>query len=382
MTISIRVQAASLFVALSLIPVCASAATMRAGEQPNVPASERIGDDLYMAGGNVSSSGALMGDLVVVGGNILINSAVAQDVAAGGGSITILGTVGDDVRVVGGNIIIGGGVKGDVVAAGGQTQISGSGVGGDVVWAGGSLSIDAPVVGNLKLAGDEAAIYSTIHGNVEFHGSKLTLGKGAVIDGNLTYESPKAAVMEDGAVVRGATEYKPQEVKEFKEKAAKGVLAILSFLVLGKFLSMLAFALALGLGFHRYSTTLVRNAFADPLSEAGRGLVVLIVLPVVSVLLLCTLIGIPFGILGLLSFAALMLVASSLVAILLGSLVHAWVYKPAEYHVTWKTILAGVALSMVLAVVPVVGGFALFFLFLLALGSSTKIKWSAAKEWR
>ena len=264
---------------------------------------------------------------------------------------------------------------------GGQTSVTGAGVGGDVLWAGGMLRVDAPVGGSMQLAGGEVVINSRVRGNVEFKGQKLTLGKDAIIDGNLTYSAQKEATVEAGAVVRGQTTFEPLKAPR-APISGKGIIAFLSLVFLGKFLALLVFALALGLFFNRYSAVLVGNAVTQPWLEAGRGLIVLIVLPVVSVMLLVTLIGVPLGLLGLLAFASLLLIASPLAAIIVGSVVHKWMFKPAEYQVAWQTILLGVAAYTLLGFVPVLGGIAKFVLVLLAIGSMMKIKWDMAKEWR
>ncbi|MDP3965471.1 MAG: hypothetical protein Q8Q13_01600, partial [bacterium] len=272
-------------------------------------------------------------------------------------------------------------VGNDVVVAGGQTQISGA-VGGDVVWVGGALTMSAPVGGDMQLAGGEATINSHVSGNVKFKGTKLTLGKDAVIEGDLDYTAASEASMEGGAVVKGKTTYTEQKRAKESPLSAKGIIAILSAFLFGKFLAALLFALVLGLSFKRSTFALIENAVTHPVLEIGRGFIVLIVLPIASIIALVTLIGIPFGVLGLLLFGALCLTASAWAAVLLGSLVHKQFYKTAEYELTWKTILFGVLLLSLLGLIPVIGGIAKFVLVLLALGSLVKVIWDSAKEWR
>src|SRR3989338_844355 len=378
---SLAISGATLLVSALIIPLVAFAAELRIGESPSFSASEAGQGDLYLAGGKIASGGKVSGDLVLGGGNILVSGAVSGDLLAGGGSITVTAEIGDDVRIGGGNIILSGKIGNDVVVGGGQTTVSGAGVGGDVLWAGGSLRVDAPIGGGMQLAGGEVFINSHVRGNVSFKGQKLTLGKDAVIDGDLNYSAQSEATIEAGAVVKGKTTYEPQK-SAMPAVSGKGIIAILSILFLGKFLSLLVFALAFGLFFRRYAEMLVQNSLAQPLLEMGRGLVVLIVLPVVSIMLLVTLIGVPLGILGLVGFVALLLVTGPLAAVILGSVVHKWLFKPAEYLVAWQTILLGVFLYTLLGLIPVIGGIAKFVLVILALGSMMKIKWDVAKEWR
>ena len=378
---SLAFSGASLLVSALIIPVVVFAAELRMGESPSFSSSETVQKDLYLAGGNVTSSGKVNGDLAAGGGNILVNGPVSQDLFVGGGSITIVADIGDDVRVAGGNIIINGKIGNDLVVGGGQTSVTGAGIGGDVLWAGGMLRVDAAVGGNMQLAGGEVVINSHVRGNVSFKGQKITLGKDAVIDGNLDYSAQKEATIEEGATVKGQTTFEPLKAPR-APISGKGIIAFLSLVFLGKFLALLVFALALGLFFHRYAFTLVGNAVAQPLLEMGRGLIVLIVLPVVSVMLLVTLIGVPLGLLGLIAFASLLLIASPLAAIIAGSVLHKWMFKPAEYQIAWQTILLGVFVYTLLGLIPVLGGIAKFVLILLAVGSMMKIKWDVAKEWR
>jgi hypothetical protein len=375
-----RTIGAGLGLSLLLAPVLLFAAEVRVGEQPSLAGNERISDDFYIAGGNVSSGGPITGDLVAAGGNVLVNSAVTGDVLAGGGSVTILGTVGDDIRVGGGNITVSSQVRGDLVAGGGQTIVTGAGIGGDVVWGGGSLRIEAPIGGDLKLGGGDVYINSTVVGNVEFTGEKITLGKGAIIEGNLIYSTPGEAIMEDGAVVRGTTEFKKQESK--KDAAKAGLAAFASLASLMGFLMRLAGALVLALFFHRYAVQLVESIVEKPLVELGRGFAAFAIIPVASAILLITVIGVPLGILGLISFAALLIFTSLLAPVVLGSIAHKLVLKPNTYQVTWLTVLIGVALYTILGWIPIVGWVAKFALVLITMGAIVKVKWDAGKTWR
>ncbi len=378
---SLAVSGVTLLVSALIIPVVAFAAELRLAEAPSFSSSETVQGDLYLGGGSVTSAGKVQGDLVVGGGNILVSGPVSQDLAVGGGSITVVADVGDDLRAAGGNIILSGKVGNDLAIGAGQTSVSGAGIGGDVLWAGGMLRVDAPVAGNMQLAGGEVVINSRVRGNVEFKGDKLTLGKGAVIEGNLTYTAKAEATMEEGAVVRGVTSFEPQK-SVMPAPSAKSILAVASFFLFGKFLALLVFALAFGLIFRRYSMVLVDAVVAQPLIETGRGLITLVVLPIASVILLVTVIGLPIGLLGLVGFVGLIILSSCFAAIVTGSLAHKWIFRTAEYQVAWQTILLGVFIYSILGLIPFIGGFAKFIVFLLTVGAMMKIKWDMAQEWR
>ena len=358
------------------LPYAGSAAEVRAGDQPSIGAEETVAEDIYIAGGNVLSAGYASADLIAAGGTVLVSGKVGGDLTAAGGSVTVLGNVTDDVRAAGGNLLLQGDVGGDVVLAGGQLTVGGS-VSGDLLAGGGTVRVDAPVSGDVRIGGGDVYLNSAISGNVDVYTDKLTLGKGARIAGNLIYAAGKEATMEEGAVVSGEVTFNKRE----RTVSVGGIVAIISLALIGTTLAQLAAALLLGLVFGRFAVRLVEVAAAKPLLEVGRGLIVCIVLPVASLMLLWSLIGIPLGILGLLLFATTIVYLWIMTPVLLGSFAYRSFFG-GEFDVNWKSILLGVFIYALLGLVPIVGWLAQFILMLLTLGAVAKIKWEIAKEWR
>jgi len=105
-------------------------------------------------------------------------------------------------------------------------------------------------------------------------------------------------------------------------------------------------------------------------------------LPIASVILLTTVVGVPFGILGLLSFAALFVYSWIVTPIVVGSFVHKWVMKTPMYSVTWVTILIGVVVYVILGLIPFLGWIVRFVAALMTIGAVVRIKWDIIKEWR
>lgn len=378
---TLGVLGASTVLILGGVAFVASAAELRAGEQPSLPKGTSINDDVYVVGGSITSSANVTGDFITAGGNILINGFVSEDLIAAGGDISILGNVGDDLRIAGGNITVGGTVGGDAVIGGGQVQITGDGIRGDLVWGGGVLQIDAPVQGDLKLGGGEVFINAPVTGNVEFHGDKLTLGSGAIIRGTLTYKTPKELTKEEGAQVLGEVIYKPRTVASdarFKEALA----AVFSLAVLMGLLSRFVASLAFGLLLKRYSETIIKGALGSPLREIGRGFISLVAIPAAAIILLATVIGIPLGLLTIFAFLAFFIVAMIISPIVLGSFLHAWFVKSSHYQVNWKTILIGVFVYFILGFIPIVGWIIRCGFFLATVGAMVKLKGELVRDWR
>lgn len=365
------------------VVMCAGAATalaadFRAGDQASVAVTEVVQNDVYMAGGTVTQAGTVKGDLYAGGGTILVSGPIEGDLVAVGGTISVLGSVGDDIRVGGGTVVIQGTVGSDLLVGGGSVQVLGSGIKGDAVIGGGTVRLDAPVGGDLRIGGGDVYINSVINGSVRGEAKSLTFGKNAVVTGNLEYKSPKEATFETGAIVKGTTTYTAQKEKT-NNPAPAAVFAIGAFIPL---LMMLVGSLFFGLVFKKYMTAIIGRVHESPLREFGRGIVFLIAAPIISVILLITVVGLPLGILGLIGFVALMIFASFTAPIILGSLLFSWMTKRSRTHVDWASVVLGVVVFYLLGWIPILGWLAQCILILLALGTSVYMKLAFAKEWR
>jgi hypothetical protein len=364
--------------AVLVLPAVAFAAEFRMGDQASVRADERVSNDVYLAGSTVTSAGSVAGDVVAGGGTVVISGAVGADVLAAGGNLTILSSVGDDVRVAGGNVVIEGGVGGDIIAGGGQITIGGPGARGDIVIGGGNVRIDAPVGGNVKIAGGMVYLNAPVAGSVTIEAGTVTLGSNAVIAGDLAYKADKELVKEEGAVVKGKIQFTQRNRSQIP---AAALAALFSIWVLGKFVVLLVCALFVGLVFKRYSKELVAKVTKRPWLELGRGFLVLVALPAASVLLMASIIGLPFGLLGVLSFIAALLFAWIVAPIIVGSVLYRY-FSKREWEVSWKTIVLGVLVYSVVGLVPILGGLLQLAAILLALGAIAAVKWEIVRQWR
>ncbi|MCX6786674.1 MAG: hypothetical protein NTU85_02580 [Candidatus Kaiserbacteria bacterium] len=373
-----KVLGCAFLVSVLAIPLVSSAADFRFGKQTSIEANETVATNAYLGGGSVVSAGPVSGDVLAGGGNVFVNGAVGGDVFAGGGNVIVLSNVVGDVRVGGGTVITQGKIGGDLIAGGGQVTVGGPGIGGDAAIGGGSVRIDAPIAGNARIAGNDVYLNAPIKGDIFVQANTLTLGKSAVISGNLSYKASKELVKEDGAIVNGHISFEPR----VEQKAtAVGIAAIISIWVLMKFLALFVCALIVGLTFKRYSKAVIKKAAERPWFEIGKGLVAFIVFPVASILCLVTLVGIPFGILGLFGFAVTLIFMWIMMPIVVGSVIYRYFTKR-ELEVSWKTVLLGAFVCIVLGIIPFIGWFMLLLISLLSLGAIVTVEWEIWKEWR
>lgn len=276
------------------------ACAMVAGEQ--VSQAGTVDDDLYMAGGQVDLYATVNGDVVVAGGQLNLEGHVRADVTAAGGEIELRGIVGDDARLAGGNVRVLADIGDDLVAAGGRLQLGPTAqVAGSVWLTGGDVQVGGSIGESLHVSGGRVILAGTVGGDVEVRAEKIEVRAGADIAGSLHYQSPNAAVIEDGARIGGDISHTPVELPVAPVVA--GVLFVSLVALLGLMLTGIVLYLAFPGVAQRCSDTIRESHW----SSLGYGLAVFAGGPFVFVLLLSTGIGIFLGLLLLAIWLAMLL---------------------------------------------------------------------------
>lgn len=358
---------------LLLVAVPVSAATIKAGEEYSLADDKIVKGDLYVAGGDISVSGVVEGDLTTTGGNIIVNGTVLSDVLILGGAIDVVGRTGDDLRLVGGQIRVGEDVGGDAVIAGGYVRIlSSATVGEDLVIAGGRVVVDGDVVGNLKVYAGEVEINGTVGGDVElFVSDKLLFGESAVVGGNLTYTAPREVSMVEEGIVAGVITFNETRITKDVETF---VGALFGLLFITKVLALLTAGLLGVFVFRKFSNLLVGRAIDTIGMDLLRGLVVLIVVPVLILFFFITTIGFFVGVLGSFVFITLMLLSKVYAGVVFGALLSKWFHK--KVILTWQWTIVGITLLQIIGLIPIVGWIVVSIAFLVTFGALSHLVYS------
>ena len=341
-----------------------------------LPAGTPVLEDTYIAAGSISQIAPVKGDFLAAGGQVLSQGDISGDLVIAGGAIMTVGTTSDDLRVAGGNVTIHGAVMGDAIVFGGQVLISGE-VRGDLVAYGGTVRITAPVRGSVRTGGSSVVIDAPIGGSVRVDAEKLEVGREARVGGDFAYSAIEKAAITDAAV-GGTLTYAPRA--NVREAAENGLVAFLSLWFVLKFVMLLIGSLLIGYFFRGYALDLIARCRAKPVQEFALGLATMIVLPVVSLVLMAILIGLPLGLLGILGFFGLGVFAHLIAPIVFGSFLYSWMFS-APPTVSWKTTALGATLFYLIWFVPFVGWIARAFFIFLAIGATISFKWDIARKW-
>lgn len=222
---------------------------------------------------------------------------------------------------------------------------------GDVVVLDGDVLVRGTVDGDLIVASGDVTLRGRVTGDVIVLADKAILGDRGRIDGDLRYGDKKP---------EGATSDKvggKVEKIDFESITAPGIVFIFWLAVT---ISVFLLGLVLLLLFPRAADAVAKSS---PGKSMAVGLLLFILLPVLALVALVSILGIPLGFVLLLAFALLLAIAYVSAAWLIGRKI----LKPPKARIL--AFLIGLVLLRALALIPFAGGIISFLAVLLGLGA-------------
>jgi cytoskeletal protein CcmA (bactofilin family) len=358
-------MARRLLIALSLLSIigfgtAAHAATVQASNTYSLGSGQTTQGNLYIAGRNATIAGHVTGEVVVAGGTVDISGPVDQSVTVLAGTVTVSGPVGGNLHVLGGSVTINSTVAGDLLIGAGSVSIPAGGVvGGDIVGATGTLSLSGKVGGDLRVYGGSITVDGTVGGSVIAQASNLTLTESAQVAHDVRYRSHQKATISPAAKIGGVTDYTHTSGSNY---ASFTVLGLIFRLIL-----LYAAALVLIALFRRQTTQVAETYDRRFLPALLTGFGFIILTPIVAVLLLLTIVGAYLAIMLFFAYVLVILLSIAYSAICLGHLI---VRRFGDGPMSpYLSSLIGVALIVLLTLIPILGGIAGFILIVTGAGA-------------
>lgn len=324
------------------------AADTRTAGDVTIGQGERVADDLYVAAGTFEFNGDAERDVTVAAGEATIGGTIAGSLLLATGQAEITGTVDGSVRVLSGTLRIPGRVSGDVVMAGGQLDVPSSGqIGGNLIIASGTVDVQGSVNGDVSGYAMQSTLGGTMLGSVDLNTSNLEILNTARIAGPVTHTGRQDAEVEAGAQLAQGIEQ--QEVDPWGggdnplQRASGSLLRTLWALVAGALLVVAAPRLANQLGTNGKRL----------LQSLALGVLGLIVVPVLAIVLMVTVIGLPAGLLLLTAFLVMLYLTQIIAGITIGRFIlpRSWNDGSRGFHLLAMTL--GVVIIGALRLVPV-----------------------------
>ncbi|WP_232696575.1 bactofilin family protein [Brevibacillus daliensis] len=332
----------------------------------NLPVNEHHEGDLFIYATTAVIDGTVEGDLYVFADTLIIKGKVTGDVISFTNKITVEGIVEGNLRSASQFVIIPGQVKKNASTFANNFRIPASGnLNGSLV----GFTHDLFVDGKIGKETNGFYRYITISGTLEqgtswIRTERMQLTPTSVVNGDLNYNALSQAIVEPGATINGEHQYTAIE----EQSKIKPFL----MMTLTSAISTLIFWLLIRYFFTSTLQTVTNKLSERPLKLFLKGLIILIVTPIICISILFTVVGIPIGVVGLISFFLLYYLAK----IYVGSWLGHWIIT--RLHYKWKPLVAefvGVLLLVLLLQIPYLGwGISLVVstLFLGAVGSSVR----------
>ena len=365
----------SMFLAVFVAPAVAQ----RVGG--TVTIEEPVLKDEYVAGRIIRVNSPIEGDLVAAGQRLIIAADIADDLIVAGESIEVRNAVGDDIRAAGRTVNVAGPVSGHIVAAGDDVTLSRESSIGDWAWlAGRNLTIAGSVGQGLRAAGENVMLTGQVDGDANLMGQRIQVGPGAVVGGDLIVQSRTEPDIADGAAIMG--EVIRQDLPAGANRFGPGGLisATVGFIYFA--VTLIAAVLAVALLFPGFSRATSDRLAAMPLRAVGAGLLAAIGIPVLTVLVFMTGIGLIVGF-GLLGVYLLGLLLATLLGIIAVGHLGLRLASRGRAPKLLNTILALViatAVVLLVAQIPFVGGLVMLVLMLFGLGALTGELWGRYRQ--
>ena len=257
----------------------------------------------------------------------------------------------DHVVITGGAIVSRGETAGDVVVIDGPVSIAGRAT-GDVVSVSGPVRVTGRIDGDLIAVSDRASLGSTarVGGDLRYGDERPAIARGARVGGTVSKEDFDDALEGWGWI----------------SWVAWWLAVSVSTLIVGALLVWLAPA----------ALYAAERAVRERLGATiGFGIAIAIGVPLLAVLALVTLVGIPFGVALLLAAIPVLVVAYVTSAWILGRRV-----LRNRSTSPWAALLAGWAILRAAALVPVVGGLVGLAATVLGLGALAVALWRGGRS--
>ncbi|MEY2702939.1 MAG: hypothetical protein RLY43_1577 [Bacteroidota bacterium] len=364
-----------------ILPLISNAAIIRTDKTATINQEEVLSENVYLVGGEPTISGTVNSDVFGVGRSVNITGNVNGDVLISGGNLNIKGNVNGDVRVLGANVNVENNISGDLVVIGSTITLNeNTKVSGDIILIGGNVSLKNTSDKHIRVVSGSTFVYGKILNTANITSEKIHLLKDSEVLGELSYFSPRQAIIEEGAKVNGSVSF--NKVDSIRENgiAKHAIVSFLNFWMLFRFITTLILTFILVYVFKIFSQNTALQSVKSFWKSFLIGVMTFIFVPVIITILLISLILLPVAILLGMVYAGIFIISNAIAGIALGAFLKKIFMKKNVLEVSFHTATIGVIVLTVLQFVPLVGDVTRYVFITSAFGSVwiylyDKVRW-------
>jgi cytoskeletal protein CcmA (bactofilin family) len=378
-----RVLLCILLFVLAFVKVpLAAAFEVRSGNSTNISHDQTVNGSMLIAGDTVVVDGVVRGDVYCAGQKITISGLVDGDVLCAGQSIVVSGVVTGNARIAGQNIDISGTVRRNASIVGQTMTLPKEGsINGEMLLAGQTFILDGLIGKSANIAGQTVQVNGRVDGDVWTANQSVSVGDHAVIGGNFKYTSQYQIQIPKTASVSGTVQF--TQMKEHKKNpsftSTLGSMRKASSVgLIAGIIWNIIIVILLVMIFPRKVKAVIEKMHDRPVMTGGVGFLTLIVLPIIGVMLFCTIIGIPFAVLWFLLFALIVGISRSFAALIVGDYIIDSFFTKLKNR-KFMPVLFGVPVLWLIFHTPFIGGIISFLAVCWGMGGMARVTKSHKK---
>lgn len=309
----------------------------------NVNIDNRVDHNYFALGNTLNDNGITKGILFALANNLTSDSEMDYGV------------------MLGNNVSISSDIDNDLFLIGNLVKIDNANIKRDVYISGNSIRIINSTIGNTVFLSSESLKLEnvTINGNVNVDVSNLEIADNVIINGNLYYnEDAKVTGLNKIDCHVETYEVINNEVTKTKKDIYKEIII--------SCLSLLIIAILITCIYNKaYLKVTMDVSFGEVFKYMGLGILLIIAVPIIAVLLMMSLVGLPLGLILLVLYGLALYLSLVWMGMIVGRFLHI-------KNRVFGTIL-GVLIVKGLTYVPYVGGFLCLVFVLIGMGLALKV---------
>lgn len=294
--------------------------------------------------------------------NVTFEDTVNGDSAIAGNLVDIIGNIDGIGFIAGQTINVNGNLEYGFLA-GQNVNINGQ-ISKNIYAAGETITLskDANIGKDLFLAGDTININGNIQRNINIYASTVTIKKGTTINGNITIEASNIKV-EDGTSIKGTLKYNEDAKNDISDNSNIGKTTTYEITkdegfntseILSSILNMIVVFLSITIIIPKTldkTNEIYKKKNNNYIKNIGIGFLILICVPLISLILLASNIGVYLGLILVALYAIAIYLSFIISGYLLGNLILVKLMKLNTNK--YLSGIIGIILLKILMVIPV-----------------------------
>ena len=310
---------------------------------------EKIFGITVITGNNISVNGEIDGTTLVFGNWIEINSNIVGDLICFGNNVNVNGEIDGNSYLFAQTVKFNGKLTRDLIGFAATVSVGEDGkIERDMLAFAATHNMFGNIGRNYSTYGNLSNVNGAVGGDIHIEGN-MSVGDNAVIKGSLTQVNDKEDKVADGARVSGEINYTYKSYEKTEVSMSNRIWNAVKSFIFSIILGVIIWLLVIFFdpSFIEKGMVLLER----PLQTVGLGALILVVVPIVSVIIFITIVGIPIGIIALILYGVLIFLSRYLTSIVVGNFIVRR-FNLKNFHNNFWYVLGAFAVLILLSKVP------------------------------